>query len=278
MSAPAPTAPTTSAHPTANRIDETFAALRRGGRKAFIPFLIGGLPDPAAMVPLLRDLQSAGASLVEIGFPYSDPIADGPVIQAGYNDALRKGVTAATVLGVVHSARAAGVTVPLVGMVSYSIIHRRGPERFAADSAAAGLDGLIVPDLPVDEAEAMAAVAAGAGLRLILLVAPTTPPDRRKRIAATATGFIYCLSVAGITGERTQLPADLSANVKALKAETDKPVCVGFGISRPEHVAAAAAASDGVIVGSALVKRLAAEGPASAVALAKELIAALPSR
>jgi tryptophan synthase alpha chain len=259
-----------------NRIDAAFADLRRRGAKAFIPYLTAGLPDPAAQAATLADLQRAGATLVELGIPYSDPIADGPVIQASFNDALRKGVSRRQVLDIVRAARAAGVTLPLVAMVSYAIIHRTGAERYVREAAEAGFDGMIVPDLPVEEAEALAVVCAAHNFRLTLLVAPTTPPERRKRIAELSSGFLYCLSITGITGERTALPAELSANVAALKAATDKPVCVGFGISRPEHVAAAVAAgADGVIVGSALVK--VQSDREALVAKVRELAAALPT-
>lgn len=265
-----------------NRIDDAFARLRAAGRKAFIPYLTAGLPDPDTQVRMLLDLQAAGAGPIELGVPYSDPIADGPVIQAGFTEALRRGVTRTVINGIVRKARQAGLTAPVVAMVAYAIIHRAGAERYLDDAKAAGFDGLIVPDLPAEEAESLAALCKARDLRLTLLVAPTTPPERRRRIAELSTGFLYCLSITGITGERTALPAELSDNIASLKAMTGTPVCVGFGISRPEHVRAAAAAADGVIVGSALVRRVTeneAKGPDAVVAAvggaARELIAAL---
>jgi tryptophan synthase alpha chain len=266
-----------------NRIDAAFAALRAAGRKAFIPYLTAGLPDFEVQAELLAALESAGVTLVELGIPYSDPIADGPVIQASYTEALARGVTRAKILEMVRRSRAAGLKVPLAAMVSYAIVHRVGPERYVAEAAAAGFDGAIVPDLPVDEAAGLAAIAARHDFRLILLVAPTTPPQRRKRIAEISTGFLYCLSITGITGERAALPADLADNVRALKADTDKPVCVGFGIGTPAHVAAAVREADGVIVGSALVRAVREAAPRGRQAvvdavrgLVERLMAALP--
>jgi tryptophan synthase alpha chain len=173
---------------------------------------------------------------------------------------------------------------PLAAMVSYAIVHRVGPQKYVAEAVAAGFDGAIVPDLPAEEASGLAEIAGRHDFRLILLTAPTTPPARRKQIAAVSTGFIYCLSITGITGERASLPADLAENVRAIKRETDKPVCVGFGISRPEHVAAAAGEADGVIVGSALVRKVAETAPKGREtmlrevrALVEQLIAGLPT-
>lgn len=266
-----------------NRIDAAFAALKTAGRKAFIPYLTAGLPDFESQAALLSALEAAGVTLIELGIPYSDPIADGPVIQASYTEALAKGVTRRKILDMVRKARAGGLKVPLAAMVSYAIVHRVGPEKYIEEAKAAGFDGAIVPDLPAEEAAALAAIAARHDFRLILLAAPTTPPERRKQIGAVSTGFVYCLSITGITGERTALPADLADKVRALKRETDKPVCVGFGISRPEHVAAAAAEADGVIVGSALVRKMTEAAPRGrdvmvreVRALVEQLMAGLP--
>ncbi len=238
-----------------NPIDALFRRLRAEGRKAFIPFLTAGDPDMAATVSVARELAGRGASLLEIGFPYSDPIADGPVIQASYTRALGRGLRLADVFAGVRAIRQA-VAAPLAGMVSYTLLHRRGIAAFLDQSRDAGLSGLIVPDLPVEEADELIQLAAARELKLIQLITPTTPPDRAARIARTSTGFLYYVSVTGITGERDRLPPELLDQLRRLRGLTELPVCVGFGISKPEHVRLLREAADGVIVGSALVRRL----------------------
>lgn len=244
-------------------ISETFAA--RQGRIGLVPFVPAGYPDLETTAALLPALSDAGASVIEVGIPYSDPIADGPTIQASYNEALtRNKIKVADVFRVVSSVRGR-VSAPLVSMVSYSVPFRYGIERFIRDAKAAGFDGLILPDLPPPEAQRVCDAVRLGGLDTILLVAPTTTPQRRGEIARLSSGFVYYLSVSGITGERTELPSDLSDNVRQIKSLTDRPVCVGFGISKPEHVAKLNGVADGAIVGSAIVKRItqhAGEGPA----------------
>ncbi|MCI0456583.1 MAG: tryptophan synthase subunit alpha [Gemmataceae bacterium] len=242
-----------------NPIDILFQRLRREDRKAFIPFVTAGDPDLDATALLIGELARRGASLIELGFPYSDPIADGSVIQASYTRALDKGLRVDDVFACarqVSDSVLAEKGIPLVGMVSFSLVHRRGPERFIAQSQQAGLSGSIVPDLPVEESEGLAQVAAARDFKLIQLVTPTTPRDRAARIAQTSTGFLYCVSVTGITGERDRLPDELLDQLRWLRTQTDLPLCVGFGVSRPEHVRMLREAVDGVIVGSALVRRL----------------------
>jgi tryptophan synthase alpha chain len=248
-----------------NPIDATFRRLRAEGRKAFIPFLTAGDPDAAATVRLARALAGAGASLLEIGFPYSDPIADGPVIQATYTRALDRGVRLDDVFACAGAVAASpefagpdgpGRRLPLVAMTSYSLIHRRGPEAFLARAAQAGFSGAIVPDLPVEESEALAGLAAGRDFKLIQLVTPTTPPERAAAIARASTGFVYCVSVTGITGARDALPPQVQEQLAWLRRQTELPLCVGFGISRAEHVRALRELADGVIVGSAVVRHL----------------------
>jgi tryptophan synthase alpha chain len=243
-----------------NAIDALFARLRTEGRKAFIPFLTAGDPDLAATVQLARALPGRGASLLEVGFPYSDPIADGPVVQASYTRALDRGVRLADVFAcakeISSAPEYAGGRVPVVGMVSYSIVHRRGPEAFLDRAAAAGLSGAIIPDLPLEESAALARLAAARDFKLIQLVTPTTPRERARQIVALSTGFVYCVSVAGITGERDRLPAELLDQLAWLRGQTDVPLCVGFGVSRPEHVRTLREVADGVIVGSAVVRHL----------------------
>jgi tryptophan synthase alpha chain len=246
---------TTASAPPIARLEAMFAANRAAGRKALAPFVTAGDPDADATVAILETLGQAGASLCELGVPYSDPIADGPVIQASYTRALGKGLTLADVFDAARRA-SAHTPMPILAMASYSLIFRRGIDRFVADALAAGLAGFVVPDLPLEESDDLDAACRAAGLALVRLVTPTTPPDRAEAIAKKSTGFLYCVSVAGVTGARTDLPPGLVDRVTWLKTKTDVPILVGFGISGPEQVKAVAAVADGVIVGSALVRRI----------------------
>ena len=246
-----------------NAIDALFRRLRDQGRTAFIPFVTAGDPDLATTARVVRELAGCGANLIEIGFPYSDPIADGPVIQASYTRALDRGLRLDDVFAcarvIADAPEFAGGKVPLLAMTSYSLVHRRGPEAFLRQARAAGFSGAIVPDLPCEESEALGALAAGQDFKLVQLVTPATPRARAEEIARRSTGFLYCVSVTGITGERDQLPADLAANVRGLKQLTDRPVCVGFGISQPRHVKQLVGTADGAIVGSFIVRRMKSE-------------------
>ncbi len=228
-----------------------------------MPFIPAGYPDLATTAAVIPALEAAGASLIEIGIPFSDPIADGPIIQAAFSHALARKLHVRDVLATVKAARRT-TTIPIVAMVSYSIVFRYGSERFFPDLCASGFDGVIIPDLPPPEARSVCARVRAAGLETILLVSPTSPPERRKEIVDLCSGFVYYLSVTGITGERTSLPADLATNLDATRQMTNTPVCVGFGISKPEHVAQLAGHADGAIVGSAYVRKMteaAAKGP-----------------
>jgi tryptophan synthase alpha chain len=240
-------------------IDKVFAKLRRENRKALMPFVTAGDPDLAFTAAVLKELVARGASLCEVGVPYSDPIADGPVIQASYTRALDKGVRLGGILKMLGEATPQ-LAAPAVTMVSYAIVYRHGVERYCDDVRAAGVAGLIVPDLPVEESPGLAKICGQRELSLIQLVTPTTPRDRAVRICETSTGFVYYVSIAGITGERTKLPADLVDNVGWLRDQTKLPICIGFGISQPEHVKLLAPVADGLIVGSAIVRRIAAAG------------------
>ncbi len=254
-----------------NRIDAAFKALQEAQRGAFMPFLPSGDPDLETTATILETLQARGvADLVEVGVPYSDPIADGPTIQASYQRALAGDVTPGDILEMLSGLRKRGFELPVCLMTSYALVYRPGPEAFVERAAEAGVDGLIVPDLPVDEAGPLGELLRGREMAHVLLVAPTTPPERRAQIVEHATGFIYCMSVAGITGERDALPQDLADYVKGVRKDAQVPVCVGFGISTPKHVAAVAKVAGGAIVGSALVRRIAEhEGePAEAIATA----------
>jgi tryptophan synthase alpha chain len=242
-----------------NPIDALFQRVRSQGRKAFMPFITAGDPDLATTARLLPELARHGANLIEVGLPYSDPIADGPVIQASYTRALDRGVRIGDIFSTVQAAQRAwpvAERVPLVAMVSYSLVHRRGPETFLNDARSAGFSGAIVPDLPVEETSLLSELAAGQDFKLIHLVTPTTPRERALHIAKLSTGFLYYVSVTGITGERDRLPDALLRQLEWLRGQTRLPLCVGFGISTPEHVRMLRDLVDGVIVGSALVRRL----------------------
>jgi tryptophan synthase alpha chain len=239
-----------------SKIDELFQSLRAKRRKALMPFITAGDPDLDFTAALLGELVARGADMCELGVPYSDPIADGPVIQASYTRALARHVKLAQILAMVRGTRDR-LTAPIVTMVSYAIVLRHGPERYVADVQAAGIAGAIVPDLPAEESKPLAEICRAADFSLIQLVAPTTPRERALRIAATSSGFLYYVSVTGITGERASLPQELIDNVSWLREQTQLPICIGFGISQPEHVRALAPVADGLIVGSAIVRRMA---------------------
>jgi tryptophan synthase alpha chain len=238
-------------------IDKLFSTLRREKRKALMPFVTAGDPDLSLTAAVLIEVVGRGCHLCEVGIPYSDPIADGPVIQASYTRALEHKIKLADILKTLGEV-APKVAAPLVTMVSYAIVYRHGLERYVDDVQKRGLAGLIVPDLPVEESAQLAAICGKRDVSLIQLVTPTTPRERAVKIAATSTGFLYYVSVAGITGERTALPPELIDNVGWLRTQTDLPICIGFGISRPEHVRLLAPVADGLIVGSAIVRRIAA--------------------
>ena len=237
-------------------IDDLFRQLRAESRKAFMPFVTAGDPDLEFTVQALAEMMRRGANLCELGIPYSDPIADGPVIQASYTRALDRKIKLAEIFAAVAKGKPQ-LPAPVVSMVSYAIVLRHGPAAYVRDARAAGMAGMIVPDLPTDESEELSRICRGEDFSLVQLVAPTTPRERVLRIAKTSTGFLYYVSVTGITGERTELPQDLLDNLRWLRGETDLPVCVGFGISQPEHVRKLAPVADGLIVGSAVVRRMA---------------------
>ena len=245
-------------------IRELFLRLKSQKSTAFMPFLTAGDPDLEWTAETIRSLDRTGCHLMELGFPYSDPIADGPVIQESYFRALSRGVTTDQIFEMIARVTP-DVAMPLVGMVSYSIIFRTGVSAFMDRMAAAGFGGLIVPDLPLDEAAAVRASCLERELDWIPLVTPTTPAARAGEIARSATGFIYYVSVAGTTGERSQIAEDLPSRIERLRDASDAPIAVGFGISSPTQAAELRGRADGVIVGSALVRKIAeAENPTSA--------------
>ena len=254
-------------------VERIAAAFDGHGRAAaLMPYLMGGYPDLSASVECGMAAAEAGADLIELGIPFSDPLADGPVIHAAGTAALEKGVHLHDVLGV---AREVSSQVPVVLMVYANPILARGVERFTAEAAEAGAAGLIVPDLPFDEADAVRDACDAAGLALVPLVAPTTTPERVAEIGRGARGFVYTVSLSGTTGERNELPPELGETVTRVREAADVPVAVGFGISTPEHARQVAEVADGVIVGSRIV-RAAGEGGAAAVGeVVRELATAL---
>jgi len=220
-----------------------------------MPFVAAGDPDLDFTAEVIREVVARGSHLCELGIPYSDPIADGPVIQASYTRALDKGVKLAAILEMLGRLTPE-VPAPIVTMVSYAIVYRHGLEEYVAEAKAAGVAGAIVPDLPVEEAGPLAAICRREDFSLIQLVTPTTPRDRALRIVEQTTGSVYYVSVTGITGERSELPPEIVDNVAWLRSRTGLPICIGFGISRPEHVRMLAPVADGLIVGSAIVRRI----------------------
>nr|WP_290669702.1 tryptophan synthase subunit alpha [Ardenticatena sp.] len=239
-----------------NRITATFDRVRREGRAALMPFITMGYPDLESALDLVPALVEGGADLIELGIPFSDPLADGATIQATSQQALDNGMTLALCLEQVAALRARGVEVPLILMGYYNPILQMGGAKFAEEAARAGADGVIVPDLPPEEADELRTALHAHGLALIFLLAPTSDDERVRLVAEQATGFIYLVSLTGVTGARDQLPPDLADFVARVRCATDLPLAVGFGISRPEQAAMVAQMADGVIVGSALLRTI----------------------
>lgn len=237
------------------RIEETFRRLRQRGERALIPYFTAGDPGLEATRQLVEEAAVRGADLIELGLPFSDPLADGPTIQRASQRALAQGVSLAKLLPVVASLRGR-VSAPLVLMSYLNPLHRYGLEAAVGELARAGFDGLIVPDLPLEEGLPLARLARAAGLDLIPLVAPTSGTDRLRLIARRARGFIYLVALTGVTGARAELPPDLLGKIRELRAVTAKPICVGFGLASPAHVREVVRWADGAIVGSAIVRRI----------------------
>ncbi len=235
-----------------SRIDDLFARLRREEHRALIPFVTAGDPDLEATASLVRALEENGADLVELGVPFSDPLADGPTIQRASQRALASNTTLRGVISLVRDLRQR-TEIPLVLMTYYNPVFAYGEDAFLADARAAGVDGFIVPDLPVDEGGAFYDRAEAGGVDAIQIVAPTSPDDRVRMIAGRSRGFLYYVSLTGVTGSRRKLAADLPRRLGRIRSLTDKPLCVGFGVSTPAHAAEIGRSADGVIVGSALI-------------------------
>ncbi len=239
-----------------SKIDQLFSDLKANGEKAFMPFVTAGDPNLEFSEKMLVELDHAGCHLAEVGIPYSDPIADGPVIQASYTRALHGKTRLADIFAMLKRVNAR-IKMPVVTMVSYAIIHRRGIDEYLNDAIDAGVAGAIVPDMPVDESAELAAKCRERDFSLIQLITPTTPRARAVEIAKHTSGFIYYVSVTGITGERSELPPELTESLSWLRTQTELPICVGFGISQPDQVKVLKPVSDGLIVGSAIVRRIA---------------------
>jgi tryptophan synthase alpha chain len=238
-----------------NRIDQIFEKLRSKGEKALIAYIMAGDPSLQETESLVLELEKAGADIIELGVPFSDPIADGPVIQKAAERALRSGTSLKKILQSVKILRTR-TQIPLVLMAYYNTIHALGETAFCTEAVAAGVDGLIVPDMPPEEAGLLEPSAADAGLRVIFLLAPTSTPARRAMVAGRSRGFLYYVSLTGITGARLTDLEDVRRNVMKIRQVTDVPVAVGFGIATPQDAAQVAMIADGVIVGSAIVRRI----------------------
>lgn len=255
------------------RIQAVFAKAKAERRAVFMPYQAMGYPDRAQTLEIIRTLGAVGAELFEIGIPHSDPLADGPTIQTATYTALMRGTTVKDCLAMTRELRAAGMTQPFCAMTYYNPLFAYGMQRFVEDAVVAGIDGLIVPDLPPEEAEELEAACRTAGLATIFLLAPTSTEDRIRYVASHCTGFIYLVSVAGITGARSELPPDLADFVMRVRKHTHLPLAVGFGIATGEQAASVAGIAEGVIVGSALVKAASMEdGLARVAALGAELV------
>lgn len=236
-----------------SRIREKFASLR--GRSALVPFITAGFPEVELIEELVLEMEQAGADLIELGVPFSDPLADGPVIQRASALALKNGVTLHLVLEMVQDIREKS-QIPILLMGYFNPILRWGVGEFLEAAREAGVDGLIIPDLPPEEAEELMARSAQVGMSLVFLIAPTTPPQRIKFIDRCSTDFSYCVSLTGVTGPREILPPEIHHFLRRVRQNTEKPFVVGFGISKPEHVEQLAPHADGVVVGSALIRQI----------------------
>ena len=241
-----------------SRIAQKFASLKQQGRGALIPFLEAYDPDPATSMAILQGMPGAGADLIEIGMPFTDPMADGPTIQAAGRRALLAGATVSRTLAMVQEFRTEDTTTPIVLMGYLNPILAYDAARFCLDAAAAGVDGLIVVDLPTEEAALLAGHAADQGLDIIRLVAPTTDDARLPHVLLGCSGFVYYVSITGVTGTRTASVDELAAAIPRIRAVTDLPIAVGFGVRSPAQAAAAVAAADAAVVASALIDTLAA--------------------
>lgn len=247
------------------RIDDTFARLRASGKKAFVSYIMAGDPDVPRALAVMKGLPGAGVDIIELGLPFTDPMADGPTIQAAGQRALEGGMTVDQTLQMVRDFRAGDAVTPIVLMGYYNPIYSRGVDRFIADALAAGIDGLIVVDLPPEEDDELCIPAQKAGLNFIRLATPTTDAKRLPKVLQNTSGFVYYVSVTGITGAAAAQADEVGPEVARIKRSTDLPVIVGFGINTPEAAEAIAGVADGCVVGSAIVKEIATGKPVDEV-------------
>lgn len=241
-----------------NKIENTFKELKQTGRKALIPYLMAGDPSLDATKQFVSELEEAGADIIELGVPFSDPLADGPVIQRAHERALQKGISLKKVIALVKKIRQSS-HIPLILMTYYNPVFKFGVETFIKEAADSGVDGVIIPDLIPDEAHDFISVARKHKIDTIFLLAPTSTLERIKRVVKVSTGFIYYVSITGITGAKLAIGDPMKDTLKLIKSNTNKPVAVGFGISNPEEAAEVSKLAEGVIIGSAIV-RLITEG------------------
>ncbi|MFH0754988.1 MAG: tryptophan synthase subunit alpha [Candidatus Omnitrophota bacterium] len=238
-----------------NRIDQKFKELRAAGKKAFIAFITAGDPDLETTEALVLSFEKSGVDIVELGVPFSDPLADGRTIQAASFRSLQKGTTLLKILEMVKRIRQHS-SIPIALMTYYNPVFHFGDRAFVDQAKASGVDGVIIPDLPVEEAADLRSYSLEAGLSTIFFLAPTTSLDRMQAAVDAATGFVYFVSVTGVTGSKVVVASDIAAKIRSARRLTDKPICVGFGVSTPDQVRSIAAIADGVIVGSAIVKEI----------------------
>ncbi|TDK41403.1 tryptophan synthase subunit alpha [Antarcticimicrobium luteum] len=254
------------------RIDAKFAELRGQGKKAFVSYVMAGDPDYATSLEVVKGLPGAGVDIIELGLPFTDPMADGPTIQAAGQRALEAGMTLQKTLDLATEFRKTDDTTPIVLMGYYNPIYNRGVDTFLTDAKAAGIDGLIVVDLPPEEDDELCIPAQAAGLNFIRLATPTTDDKRLPKVLQNTSGFVYYVSITGITGAAEAQATDVAPEVARIKAKTDLPVIVGFGVRTPDTARAIAGAADGTVVGSAIVSQIAAgKPPAEVLAFVKSL-------
>lgn len=239
-----------------SRIEQTFKELKKADKKALIPYIMAGDPDLNATKNLVLDLESTGADIIELGVPFSDPLADGPTIQRASERSLQHGTTLRKVLALVKDIRQ-NSQIPLILMTYYNPVFKFGIERFVKEAVRAGVDGTIIPDLIPDEADDYIRTAKQHGLDTVFLLAPTSTHDRIRKVSKVSTGFIYYVSITGITGSKLSMGTAMKSTLNSIKTFSKKPVAVGFGISNPKEASAAAKLADGVIIGSAIVKLIA---------------------
>ena len=247
------------------RIDTTFSALAAAGKKAFVSYVMAGDPDYDASLALVKGLPAAGVDIIELGLPFTDPMADGPTIQLAGQRALSAGMTLERTLDMARAFRETDDTTPIVLMGYYNPIYNRGVDKFLADAKAAGIDGLIIVDLPPEEDDELCIPAQKAGLNFIRLATPTTDAKRLPKVLENTSGFVYYVSITGITGAAAPQAVDVAPEVARIKSQTELPVIVGFGIRTPEASRAIAAIADGAVVGSAIVSEMAAGKPVQEV-------------